>query len=156
MSLLRYLRPPGARPEKEFLARCLHCGQCAEVCPYNCIALATGFNPFRSGTPRIDPKINPCRLCMRCSAACPSGALEDIPIDKVRIGEAKLNRDRCFTWSGTIICRSCFETCPLKGGAIVLEKGIYPVITERCAGCGICEHVCPIDAVITMPAGLLG
>ena len=51
-----FLRPPGARPEKEFLARCLQCGQCAQVCIFDCIRMRTGFNPFVSGTPEIDPR----------------------------------------------------------------------------------------------------
>ena len=56
--LIRFLRPPGALPENEFLARCLHCGQCAQVCPFNCIVLRTGFNfsSGRAGTPQIFPR----------------------------------------------------------------------------------------------------
>ncbi len=30
---LRFLRPPGALPEEDFLSRCIHCGQCGEICP---------------------------------------------------------------------------------------------------------------------------
>lgn len=155
MHLLRFLRPPGALPEKEFLARCLHCGQCAQVCPFDCISIVTGFNPFRSGTPGIDPKISPCRLCMRCSAICPSEALKNVPVENVKMGEGKLERKRCHTWEGFILCRSCFERCPLKGKAIILEKGMYPVVTEKCVGCGICEHVCPTGAIATIPARFL-
>lgn len=147
----RFLRPPGARPEKEFLSRCLQCGQCAQVCIFDCIKMHTGFNPFISGTPEISPRDAACHLCMRCSAICPSDALEDIPIEKARMGYAKLDKKLCHTWRGFIICRSCFERCPLKGSAMILEKGIYPAITDQCAGCGVCEHVCPQKAIITIP-----
>ena len=152
MLRFRFLRPPGAKPEREFMARCLHCGQCAEICPFDCIVLGTGFNPFRSGTPEIDPKVSPCRLCMRCCAICPSHALENVSVDEVRMGEARIDKDKCHTWGGYILCRSCFERCPLKGKAIALEKGIYPVVTDKCVGCGQCEHVCPTSAILTMPA----
>lgn len=151
MSLFRFLRPPGARPEKEFLARCLQCGQCAQVCIFECIAMSTGFNVFHSGTPQIDPTIRPCFLCMRCSAVCPSDALEDVRIEDVRMGYAELDRDKCHTWKGDIICRSCFERCPLKAKAIVLEAGLFPVITDQCAGCGVCEYVCPQKAITVTP-----
>jgi NAD-dependent dihydropyrimidine dehydrogenase PreA subunit len=32
-----------------------------------------------------------------------------------------------------------------------LEDGNYPVITDECAGCGLCEHVCPADAIVVTP-----
>ena len=31
------IRPPGARPEREFLQRCIQCGLCMKVCPPNAI-----------------------------------------------------------------------------------------------------------------------
>ena len=31
------VRPPGALPEKEFLSRCIKCGQCMRICPTNVI-----------------------------------------------------------------------------------------------------------------------
>lgn len=151
MKGLRYLRPPGARPEKEFLASCIQCGQCAQVCPYRSIKLQTGLNLFDSGTPQIFPPDVPCYLCMRCSPVCPSGALEDVSIDDVRIGKARLDQKTCFTWLDTVVCRSCFENCPLKGSAIVLERGIYPAVTDKCTGCGVCEYVCPAKAIMTVP-----
>jgi len=151
-----FLRPPGARPEKEFLARCLQCGQCAQVCIFDCIRMRTGFDPFVSGTPEIDPRQAPCFLCMRCSAICPSDALEDVPIEKSQMGYAKLDKKKCYTWKGFIICRSCFERCPLKGTAMILEKGMYPAITEVRVGCGVCEHVCPQEAIVTIPTRFAG
>ncbi len=152
----KFLRPPGARPEKEFLARCLQCGQCAQVCIFDCIRMRTGFNPFVSGTPEIDPRKAACHLCMRCSAICPSDALEDVPIEESRMGYAKLDKKQCHTWEGFIICRSCFERCPLKGTAMILERGLYPVITDVCVGCGVCEYVCPEQAIVTIPTRFAG
>ncbi len=146
-----FLRPPGARPEKEFLARCLQCGQCAQVCIFDCISMRTGFNFFQSGTPQINPRKAACFLCMRCSAICPSDALEDVPIEAVRMGFARLDRNKCYTWSSGIVCRSCYERCPIKSTAMRLENGEFPVITDRCAGCGVCEHVCPKDAITVYP-----
>jgi len=117
--------------------------------------MRTGFNPFVSGTPEIDPTKAPCFLCMRCSAICPSNALEDVPIEESRMGYARLDKNKCYTWQensdGGIVCRSCYERCPLKATAMVLKFGEYPEITDKCVGCGVCEHVCPQKAIKTTP-----
>lgn len=70
---VRYLRPPGALPEDEFVSRCIRCGQCSEVCPNRCIK----FFGFENGaasldTPYIIPREKACILCMKCGNACPT------------------------------------------------------------------------------------
>src|SRR5437660_8748659 len=40
-----WLRPPGARPEKEFLDTCSRCGECVRVCAAQCIKLALAGDP---------------------------------------------------------------------------------------------------------------
>ena len=37
---VKKLRPPGALLEDEFLASCIKCGQCVQVCPVEAIKLA--------------------------------------------------------------------------------------------------------------------
>jgi len=147
-----YFRPPGGGNEETFLKKCIHCGQCAQVCPYGSISLFPGGDPIQNGTPRIHPSEVPCYLCMRCPPVCPSGALEDVPIEKANMGFALLHKDECYTYQGTIICRTCFEKCPLRNSALILVKGQLPVITEACVGCGVCEYVCPKKAISTVPA----
>ena len=41
-----------------------------------------------------------------------------------------------------VTCSSCYERCP-EEGAIVRERGIPRIITDRCTGCQICRDVCP-------------
>lgn len=147
-----YLRPPGGGNENEFLKKCIHCGQCAQVCPFDAIELTPDLDPAESGTPRIDPSKAPCFLCMRCPPACPSGALKNVPIEKADMGFAVLHRDHCFTYEGTVICRTCFEKCPLRNSALILVDGYFPVITDACVGCGVCEYVCPRKTISTVPA----
>jgi ferredoxin-type protein NapG len=72
------LRPPGALPEKEFLALCIKCGQCLQVCPYHSIELADIGYGHGIGTPYIDANERGCYACtaVPCVLACPSGALD--------------------------------------------------------------------------------
>lgn len=71
------LRPPGAINEKDFLALCIKCGQCLQVCPYHSIELADFGKGHGAGTPYIDANIRGCYACeaVPCVLACPSGAL---------------------------------------------------------------------------------
>ena len=148
------LRPPGAVPEREFLARCIHCGQCVEICPHHCIRLARGFGPTRN-TPVVRPRRAPCPLCMKCPSACPSGALDPAVTDmrKAGMGRAHILEDRCHNFTDGVMCWTCYDKCPLRGEAVILKNGITPAITKNCVGCGICEYVCPVRAVVTLPPG---
>ena len=147
------LRPPGARPEDEFVDRCIKCGQCAQVCPYDSIEMTTLTWGRKAGTPVIFARAVPCWLCMECPPVCPSGALDDTVREKeqVRMGLAVVNEELCLPFLG-VICRACFEKCPIYRKAIVLRDELYPQVDpEHCTGCGVCEHVCVAEvAAITV------
>ncbi len=145
---LRYpLRPPGAVPEDEFIRRCIKCNKCAQVCPYNSIKMLHLEAWEKFGTPVIIARETPCYLCMECPPVCPTGALDTTLTEKkhVRMGLAVIDKEKCLPFMG-VICRSCFEHCPMYREAITLEDERYPVVVEqKCTGCGICEHVCPAE-----------
>jgi ferredoxin-type protein NapG len=141
------LRPPGAKPEEEFLKQCIHCGKCAQACPYDSITFLE--NPLcpAEGTPIIDARNIPCYVCMKCPEVCPTGALDRELKEKenIKMGIAKIDESKCLPYLG-IICRACFQNCPIYREAIILEDDLRPkVITEKCIGCGICQHVCPVE-----------
>jgi ferredoxin-type protein NapG len=72
------LRPPGALDEKDFLASCIKCGQCVQVCPVAAIRLADLVDGFGVGVPYIEPRDQPCDFscdAVQCVLACPTGAL---------------------------------------------------------------------------------
>ncbi|SRR6266581_105212 len=72
------LRPPGALDEKDFLASCIKCGQCVQVCPVQAIKLADLVDGFGVGTPHIDPRQQACDFscdAVQCVLACPTGSL---------------------------------------------------------------------------------
>lgn len=72
------LRPPGALDEHDFLASCIKCGQCVQVCPVQAIKLADIVDGFGIGTPYIEAREQACDFscdAAQCILACPTGAL---------------------------------------------------------------------------------
>jgi ferredoxin-type protein NapG len=72
------LRPPGALDEKDFLASCIKCGQCVQVCPVQAIKLADLADGYGVGVPHIDAREQACDFscdAVQCILACPTGAL---------------------------------------------------------------------------------
>jgi ferredoxin-type protein NapG len=72
------LRPPGSLDEKDFLASCIKCGQCVQVCPVQAIKLADLVDGFGVGTPYIEARQQACDFscdAVQCILACPTGAL---------------------------------------------------------------------------------
>lgn len=140
------LRPPGAVAEDLFAGKCIRCGRCVEVCPYQSITVLDIRAGLHAGTPLIATERVPCYLCMKCVKVCPTGTLRKIAQPDTRMGLAVLNRHRCYNWQELTLCRTCYDVCPFKDKAISLHE-LRPVIhEEHCTGCGICTHACPITA----------
>lgn len=157
----RFTRPPGSVSEAEFLARCIRCGECMQVCPTNYIQPAlfqTGFDGI--WTPVLNPQTGYCEYeCHKCTQVCPTNAIEKLTLEekkKFKIGTAVVDRNRCYTYADGYNCAVCEEHCPVPDKAIrfrevevwnfegkqVKVNQIY-VVPDLCIGCGICEHVCP-------------
>jgi len=99
------LRPPGALDEDPFLAACIKCGQCLQVCPPQVIKLAGIWQGFGIGTPYIVPREGGCILCagLPCVLACPTGALDHHISEgkEARMGLAVISRpDTCLSIQG--------------------------------------------------------
>ena len=158
------IRPPGALAEDEFLARCIRCGECMKVCPTNAIhpaSLEGGVEGI--WTPLLNTSIGYCDYeCNLCSQVCPTHAIRQIDVpekQKIKIGLAYIDRNRCLPWAYSKTCIVCEEHCPTPKKAIWFEEVEVRnlqgekltvkqprVDPELCIGCGICEAKCPVKA----------
>lgn len=150
------IRPPAALNEKDFLDRCIRCGNCMKVCPTN------GLQPalLESGmegiwTPRLVPEIGYCEYnCTLCSEVCPTKAISRVTLRKkhaVKLGTAEVDRSICLPWKENKECIVCMEHCPVPDKAIKADASggisslIKPVVDKTlCVGCGICQTKCPV------------
>ncbi|MEN8108289.1 MAG: ferredoxin-type protein NapG [Pseudomonadota bacterium] len=164
------IRPPGARDEPDFHARCIKCGQCVDACPYDTLALATADAGIPIGTPYFVPRNVPCYMCedIPCVRACPTGALDPAldNIDDARMGLAVIDIENCLSWQG-LRCEICFRECPVQSEAITVEHHprrlskhamFVPLVhSNACTGCGICEQACPTQkaAIRVLPPELV-
>jgi len=156
----RLIRPPGARPEREFLQRCLQCGLCMRACPTNALQPA-GLEGGIEGlwTPKLVPKIGYCEYnCNACGQVCPTEAIQPLAVEEkqaTKIGLATFDRSRCLPYAYGRECMVCEEHCPVPDKAIYfverevqLRDGVTKVVKQPqvdpdlCIGCGICEWCC--------------
>jgi len=153
------LRPPGAKPEADFLSSCIKCGQCVDACPYDTLFLSKTGEPSQIGVPRFVARDVPCYMCedIPCARVCPTGSLEKTTeIREARMGLAVLvDRENCIAFQG-LRCEVCYRACPLLDKAITLDyrpqertgKHAYfePIVhSDFCTGCGVCKHVCILE-----------
>lgn len=150
------LRPPGALSEEDFTATCIRCLRCVDACPNSALKPVPSAHPSATtGTPMMQPRVAACMLCLseegehlKCTAACPSGALQLVRKDlddireKVHIGVAEIDPGLCYSYNNWS-CGACFRACPLPGSAMTLGNWERPIIhPDACIGCGCCERAC--------------
>lgn len=154
------LRPPGSLDEEAFLAACIKCGQCVQVCPIKAIRLGDIEEGLGNGVPYIVARDQACDFscdATQCILACPTGALSH-EIDKkeqVKMGVAKLARpDACLARQG-----KGFKGAARGGGFHGVLR--YPEVdrwrAQPVAGrsyeldlCDLCVRHCPIDGAISL------
>ncbi len=168
------IRPPGALAEKEFLARCVRCAECLQVCIGNALQptfLQAGFDGMFS--PVVAARTGYCEFnCTLCGQVCPTGAIRKLTLTekhRAKIGHAWFDKNTCLPYAKGIPCMVCEEHCPTPekairfreaemindGGQLITVQQPY-IVDRLCIGCGICETKCPLpgkSAVYITSAG---
>ncbi len=143
----RHLRPPGSLADDEaFVAACIGCGLCGEICPPKCILFDRREGGNQVNTPYINPEKRGCTLCGKCMQVCPTEAITHVERNEIKMGLAQIDRSACYPWVDRGVCGACVAICPLGDKAIVFEfANMYrPVVREKgCVGCGMCVEICP-------------
>lgn len=156
------IRPPGAIREDAFLAKCIRCGECMKVCPTTAVhpaSLEAGLEGAWS--PILNFNVGYCEYeCNLCSQVCPTQAIRLIEVpekQKLKIGLAYIDKNRCLPYAYSRTCIVCEEHCPTPKKAIWFEdvqvlniQGEKVIVKQPrvdpdlCIGCGICELKCPV------------
>ena len=134
----KVIRPPGALEEKEFLKRCIKCGQCMRICPTNVIQPAGIEGGLENlWTPVLNNRIGSsgCQLnCVACGQVCPTSAIRPITLDEkkglgefakfgpIKLGTAFVDQNRCLPWAMNKPCIVCEENCPVSPKAIYTQE----------------------------------
>ncbi|MCP4698728.1 MAG: hypothetical protein GY862_18035 [Gammaproteobacteria bacterium] len=153
----RWVRPPHALDELEFLLACTRCGECTAACPHQVIfSLPARLGAQAAGTPALDLLHKGCHLCedWPCVAACEPGALkrtetEDteqepkLPAPLPRIAVAQIDSRSCLPYTGPE-CGACRNTCPVPG-AMRWEQEKPVIVPEHCIGCALCREACILE-----------
>jgi len=159
----RLIRPPGALPEKSFLAQCVRCGECMKVCLTNTLQPClweSGLDGIWS--PRVVPRRAGCdQNCSLCGQVCPTGAIRALPLEEkksAKLGTAVIDRERCLVWAEDKLCLICDEQCPYNAIVFKWQDGVRRpfVVANKCNGCGFCEEKCPLrgeSAIVVNPEG---
>ncbi|WP_065219973.1 MULTISPECIES: 4Fe-4S binding protein [Butyricimonas] len=146
------ITPPGSLGTRNMNQRCTACQLCVTVCPNHVLRPSGDLSTLMQ--PEMSYERGYCRPeCNKCSEVCPAGAILPITAaakSAIQIGHAVWIKENCVPLTDGVDCGNCARHCPT--GAIQMvasdpdmtDSPKIPVVnTERCIGCGACEHLCP-------------
>lgn len=136
------IRPPGGQDLGRLTSRCIRCERCREACPEGCITtMPLSRSLGQWGVPYLDFGRGLCTFCAKCVVACPTEALASFDSDRIQLGLARIDKDKCLAWNQAD-CQKCADSC--NQGAVRLDDEGRPyIVASLCNGCGACEYSCP-------------
>jgi len=161
----RWIRPPFAIDELEFLLACTRCDACIGACSYGVIfPLSAKQGAKVISTPAMDLLNKGCHLCegWPCVSACETGAIK-LPQTKddtdsvsepdvygnqykerfvPKISTVTIDKESCLPYSGPE-CGAC-KICPVEG-ALLWDMEKPKIDQTLCAGCGLCREACIVE-----------
>lgn len=154
------LRPPGALEEEEFLASCIKCGQCVQVCPVQALRLADLTDAAGLGAPYLKARHQACDFScdvLQCILACPTGSLSPhiSKKEEVRMGLAKVVRPEACLASQGLGFKGFARGSQFPGMLRYTEIDRWnplPVNTHPydLDLCDLCVRQCPIEHAISL------
>jgi len=152
----RWIRPPYALSEIEFLLACTRCDACINACPHEVIfPLAAKNGADVMNTPALDLLNKGCHMCTDwpCVTACDVDALSLPVMEKDENSEDELtviplpkfvnisiDTSSCLPYLGPE-CGVCATVCPVDG-ALQWQMEKPSVNQQLCTGCAMCREAC--------------
>ncbi len=164
----RWIRPPFALDELQFILTCTRCRDCIDACPYGVIfPLSARTGAKFAATPALDLLNKGCHCCedWPCVAACEANALQlpeadseaEIQADAGEAGAsrqqntppptmalASIDAQTCLPYSGPE-CGVCLSVCPVPGALTLVELSRPVIDASLCCGCGLCRENCIVS-----------
>ncbi len=158
-SASRWIRPPFAIAELDFLLNCTRCDACIESCPHDVLfPLPAKFGLQVAATPAMDLLNKGCHLCADwpCVNACEPKVLKLPDTDQVDDGKdadeaavavlppvlaaAAIDTSVCLPYLGPE-CGACAHSCPVSG-ALIWDGAKPRIDPDHCTGCALCREAC--------------
>lgn len=151
----RWLRPPFARSEIDFLVACSRCDHCVDRCPAKILfklPLSAGVQVV--GTPAMDLNQKGCLMCegWPCVAVCEPNALSlpkseenstQPPLPKLSV--VQIDMSTCLPYLGPE-CGACRTACPVPGALLWRENKMPMIDPKICTGCALCRQACILES----------
>ncbi|MEZ0155758.1 MAG: 4Fe-4S dicluster domain-containing protein [Candidatus Reddybacter sp.] len=147
----RWIRPPYALNELDFLLACTRCGDCIPACPHNVIfPLSARVGVKAVGTPALDLLNKGCHLCSDwpCVQACGEGALnlpELISNQQSASEELESSQESSDNDSDNKSAAATAQPLPKLASASINKQSCLPYSGPEC---GACEASCPVPGAL--------
>lgn len=152
----RWIRPPFAQNEMDFLLACSRCDKCIEACPHDVIFPLSAKNGADvMNTPALDLQHKGCHLCADwpCVNACEDNALQLPTVEdndaeehftqKLKLAYVAIDTKTCLPYQGPE-CGACSSSCPVEG-ALLWDRERPLINAEKCTGCALCLEACILE-----------